>query len=267
MRIDFQQKELWELINWRYGHTIWLTNDLANRRILVGVPLPTPNKWLPLAPTNANPTTPNVMLMWNYQGLDNFEALVTGQTMHTTMFGNLVSTDMRLKMSIWQIPSPFAGLVTQRDLVTQETIICSTELFRLDPDATADNTTAAINGTYFTYGFTSSDKAAEFPLLGLHRKRFTLTQQLITGSGTATVTAYPNYIYTPSTLAFNTMSSNVPIALVEQPPDDITRPWNVGGNRVFFSYSTNAVGAAFNLSKLIAVGIADPFAAINPNAG
>jgi hypothetical protein len=186
------------------------------------------------------------------------------------MFGNLVSTDMRLKMSIWQIKSPYAGFVIQSDLTTEELVICngdgSGKLYKLSIDQLSDDC-EPINSTYFTYGFTSSDKAAEFPLLGLHRKRFTMSQQLIVGSGTCTMAVYPNWFYTPSTLVFNTLAFSTPIVLQEQPVDDIIRPLNVGGNRAYVAYSTNAVGAAFNLSKLIMVGTMDPFASVNPNSG
>ena len=67
--------QVWDAINWNYGYKIWVRVDLVHRRIFVGVPLPTPNFWLPNAPENANPTSPNVILMCNYQGLDSGSAL------------------------------------------------------------------------------------------------------------------------------------------------------------------------------------------------
>lgn len=272
IRMDFQQREIWELINWAYGYTMWLANDLPNSRILVGVPLPTPNKWLPLAPANANPTSPNVMLMWNYQNLDTFEEIVSGRGVHTTMFGTLAAVDMRLKMSIWQITSPYAGFVTQPDLSTQALTVCNgvgnEKIYQLSANQLSDDG-LPINGTYFTFGFVDSAKAKENPLLGLHRKRYQTVQQLIAGSGNATLEAYPNFILNPTTLAFNPDVYEDPggINLVTNPPDDIVRPLNIAGNRVFLSYSTNAVGAAFRLSKVLLVGTVDPYTATNPNAG
>jgi hypothetical protein len=137
IRIDFQQKEIWEKINWKYGYTIVVRNDLENRRITVQVPMATPNQYLPSAPVNANPTTPNVMLMWNWQGLNDFQELVDGKALHTTMFGTLASVDMRLKFSIWQIASPFSNLITQPDLLSRTLTICgganSFQIYRLDP--------------------------------------------------------------------------------------------------------------------------------------
>lgn len=272
IRIDFQQKEIWESINWAYGHTIVLRNDLPNRRILCAIPLPTPNQWLPLAPLNANPTSPNVIIMWNYQGLDSFEEIVSGRAMHTTMFGTLAAVDMRIKCSLWNITTPYMGFITQPNSTTQELLICNgvgnEKIYRFDPTALSDDG-AAINSFYVTFGFVNSAKASQNPLLGFHRKRFNMSQQLIKGSGTATLTVYPNYILKASTLAFNPYAYTVPggIALTEDPVDDILRPINISGNRVFVGFGTNAVGAAFTLSKLILVGVIDQFATVNPNSG
>ncbi len=272
IRIDFQQRELWEMINWKYGHTIWLRNDLPNSRLLVGVPLPTPNRWLPLAPSNPNPTSPNVMFVWNYQNLDTFEEIVSGRGVHTTMFGTLAAVDMRLKMTIWQISSPYAGFITQPDLATEELTICNGQgnqkIYQLSDSQFSDDG-VAINSFYATWGFMSAAKAKENPLLGLHRKRFQFVQQWVTGSGNVSVKAYPNYLLNPQTLAFNQYLYTVPngINLSLTPIDDIIRPLNMAGNRVYLSYSTNAVGSSFHLSKVILVGTIDPYTAVNPNSG
>ncbi len=277
IRIDFQQRELWELINWNYGQTIWLANDLPNSRILVGVPMPTPNQWLPFAPANPAPTSPNVVLMWNYQNLDTFEEIVSGRGVHTTMFGTLAAVDMRLKCSIWQIISPYTGFVTAPDGASEPLTICNgvgnQKIYQMSQAQKSDDD-VAINGFYATFGFTDAAKAKENPLLGLHRKLYSFSQQDIYGAGTATLTAYPNWILnqdpnSANFLQFNPYQYSTPggIILQQAPPDDIVRPLNVEGNRVFLSYQTNAVGAYFRLSKILLVGIMHPFAQVNPNSG
>jgi len=272
IRIDFQQKEIWESINWNAGHSIWLRNDLANRRLVCGIPLPTPNKWLPLAPVNAAPTTPNVVIMWNYQGLDDFQELISGRAVHTTMFGTLMSTDMRLKCSLWNIASPYAGLITDIDYISEQLTFCngngSGKIYQMSASSLGDDGTP-IDSVYSTFGFVNSAKASQNPLLGFHRKRYSLLQQLVSGSGLCNVKVYPNFILNPKSLAFNTSAWTVPggITLQQTPIDDIIRPLNIAGNRVFVVYSTFALGAAFNLSKLILVGAADQLNALNPNAG
>ena len=77
--------QIWDAINWTYGNGIVLRNDIIERKMYCAIPLATPNVWLPNASVNANPTTPNVMLMLNYQGLGTFEELVSSAQMHTTI--------------------------------------------------------------------------------------------------------------------------------------------------------------------------------------
>ena len=77
--------QIWDAINWTYGNTICLRNDMPARKMYCAVPMQTPNVWLPFAPVNANPTSPNVILMLNYQGLNDFNELVSSAQMHTTI--------------------------------------------------------------------------------------------------------------------------------------------------------------------------------------
>ena len=146
---------------------------------------------------------------------------------------------------------------------------------KLSPDQPFDEhvgtngliTDQAINSTYCTYGFVNSAKAAQNPLLGFHRKRFSGIQSNIRGSGQLLINTFPNYIVQQN-LQYNPYAQPLPpIVLQTDPPDDIVRPLNTGGNRVFVMYSTNAVGAAFRLSKLILVGVMDTFTITNPNSG
>jgi hypothetical protein len=90
---------LWEQINWDAGNTIVLRNDVVSKRMYVAIPLPTgvnpatgipANKythvWLPNAPYNPKPTSPNVILMLNYQGLADIKEMMMSPEVHTTMF-------------------------------------------------------------------------------------------------------------------------------------------------------------------------------------
>ena len=89
---------LWEQIYWLAGNTIVLRNDIVNKRMYIAIPLPTgvnpatgiaANKqtllWLPNAPYNPAPTSPNVILMLNYQGMATFEEMINSPEVHTTI--------------------------------------------------------------------------------------------------------------------------------------------------------------------------------------
>jgi hypothetical protein len=166
-KINQEIYQVWKAINWQQKKCIWVRNDVVGRRLFIGVPMATPNFWLPNAPVNANPTSPNVILMCNYQGIDSGEGIKTSPQMHTTMFGDLKAIDMRRKWSIWQIPSPYAAFVQTNE--DQKFYICNgagnSKIYALDPNASDDDGTQ-IDSLYITYGFPDATTRQKFPALG-----------------------------------------------------------------------------------------------------
>ena len=264
---------VWELINWQAGTTIVVRNDIINRRLFVAIPLPTPNKWLPFDPPNSSPTSPNVILMCNYQGLNTFEELVNSPEVHTTMFGTLAAVDMKRKWSIWRIKTPYMDFITRLGNENKPLFICNgidSEKIYQFLDAQLSDDGVAINSLYTTYGFVNAAKAATLPIFGFHAKRYTILQQTVYGSGNLTIRALPNVLdprYPYTLTGARTTGIAGTIGLVATPQDDWYRNLNAKGNRMFLEYSTNAVGAAFNLSKILLSGIADPHSPLNPTGG
>lgn len=264
---------LWERINWDAGKTIVLRNDLANRRILCAVPLPTPNPWLPFDPPNPAPTSPNVILMLNYMGLNTAEELFNSPQVHTTMFGSLASVDMKRKWSIWRVKTPYMDFITRADGVSKPLFvgngIDSSKIYQFLDDQLSDDG-VAINGVYTTYGFVNAAKAATLPIFGFHAKRYTVLQTNLTGAGVGNIKCYPNTLDAryPITLR-GSRTPGVPgtVSLTDPAMDDIFRPVNLKGNRMFLEFSTNAVGSWFNLSKILLSGKADPWSTLNPTGG
>lgn len=260
IKINQEIFQVWEAVNWPAASSIWVRNDLINRRILVGVPMATPNAWLPNAPVNANPTTPNVILMLNYQGLGDVMSLGDGKQMHTTMFGTLMSVDMRRKWSLWQIASPSANFVERQDGISRPLFLgngaANGKIYQLLNTQRSDDG-AAINSTYTTYGFVDAAKAQQSPLLGFHRKLWSYLQMLVKGAGALTIKMLPNNLIPATPFSAVTLPA---ITLSLTPGDDLERPLNVAGNRMFVQFSTDAVNAWFELERLILVGSQAPLA-------
>lgn len=274
---------LWECINWNAGNTIVLRNDIVNKRILCAIPLPTGTnpttgvstatiQWLPNAPYNPAPTSPNVILMLNYQGMSTFEELISSPEVHTTMFGTLAAVDMKRKWSIWQVPTPYMDFIYLHDGESTPLYICngigSSKIYQLEQTQYSDDG-VAINGLYTTYGFVNASKAATLPIFGFHAKRYTVLQTNIWGGQTDTtsngkckVRMLPNVINPKYPY---TVPTGLPLTNPAQ--DDLFRPINVKGNRMFVEMSTNAVGSWFNLSKLLLTGKADPWSSLNATGG
>ena len=146
--------------------------------------------------------------------------------------------------------------------------IGSSKIYELKQDQLSDDG-VAINSTYCSYGFCNASKAATIPVFGYHAKRYTVFQCAITGTQTDTTSAGRATIR----MLPNTLTPKYPytipvgIPLVDPVMDDYFRPINVKGNRMFVEVSTNAVGSAFNLSKMLITGKADPWSALNSSGG
>jgi hypothetical protein len=273
--LNLETLEVWKQINWNAGNSIVIRNDINNRRILCAVPLPTGTsptgtptgtvQWLPYAPYNPAPTTPNVMLILNYQSIGSFQELLAAIGTHATMFGSLSNPDMRRKWTIWQIPSPYMDFITRANYIDAPLYICngidSSKIYELDPDQLSDDG-APIYSSYCTYGFVNAVKAATLPIFGLHVKRYTLLQLNVDGSGTLDVTMWPNTLQ-----ARYPYSIPLGITLADNAQDDYFRSVNVKGQRMFLEVSTDAVGSYFQLNKALLTGKQDAWSSVNPTGG
>jgi hypothetical protein len=275
VKLTLEVFNLWNCINWDAADTIVLCNDVANKRFYCLVPLPTGTspegvptatvQWLPNAPYNPLPTTPNLMIMCNYQGLDTAAELFAGPGIHVTMFGSLAAMDMKRKWTIWQIPSPFAAFITQQNGVDMPLYICngiaSSKIYQLETTQLSDDG-VPINSLYTTYGHVNAVKAATQPIFGMHTKRYTVLQGTVEGAGVLGVRILPNVINPKYPY-----SVPVGVKLVSPAMDDFFRPINVKAQRAFLEFSTNAVGSWFHLDKTLLTGKADPWSSLNPTGG
>ncbi len=251
---------IWDAINWSAGSSIWVKVDVTNRRLYVGVPLPTPNFWLPNAAPNPNPTAPNVILMCNYQGCDTGSELQSMMGVHTTMFGTLMDTDMRRKWSIWQIQSPYANAVSANgaagvastgeiNILDSEMRFCNgignSKIYRLntdlEPGEVPTDDGAAIQSLYTTYGWVNSAKAAQMPLLGLFRKLWSYITHQVSGVGTLNLRLLPNTLLGPSDSATGYYPWTLPggFPLSEPCMQIHEAPLNFAATRTFLEFSTS----------------------------
>ena len=273
--MNLEIMQIWDCINFDAGNSICLRNDTQNRRILCAIPLPTgtspegvPTKtvaWLPYAKYNPAPTTPNVMLMLNYQDIGDFAELMGAIGTHATMFGTLANPDMRRKWSIWQIPSPYMGAVTRGNYLDAPLYVCngieSSKIYIFDIDQRSDDE-VPIYGLYTTYGHVNAVKAATLPIFGMHTKRYTILQANIAGSGTCSVRMLPNDL---SARFPYSIPGGIPLHYPAN--DDYFRPINCKAQRLFLEFSTNAVGSWFELDKTLLTGKQDPWSSLNPTGG
>lgn len=238
-------RSLWNLgIHW---DKCWVRNDVVNRRILVGMCLPTPCQWLPRAPSNGNPTTPNVVLAMSYREVNSVSELMDRATVRASSFtGKLIAVDISRKWSIWQIQAPYTDFVTRPGggaplfLGNSQ---ATGKIYQLTEGLTNDDGNP-INQNYCTYGFVTTDTAQALQLANT-RKYFGYATAVIDGSGSLAVTVYPE------NLAFKYPQPLIPYTIPDAAGFDLEMGTiDAEATRLFFEFSMNAVGQSFNLSRL-----------------
>jgi hypothetical protein len=252
-KINQEIYQVWDAINWSAGSTIWVRVDITHRKIFVGVPMATPNFWLPNASVNANPTSPNVILMCNYQGLDSGQEVKAMPEMHTTMFGTLNAIDMRRKWSIWQIPSPYAQFV--QGATDQELYICNgranSKVYFLDEVNETDDG-MIIDSLYTTAGLVELSKRAQMQGLTSFRIRWGYLVAALQSLGTVGLTLYPNTLLGPgqSTTNYNAWSLAGGFTPGNPAMNDSETALNFVATRTFVEFREND-GHGFSLSNLV----------------
>jgi len=265
--IQLEVPDWWSLINWKYGYTICLRNDTANNRIFLSVPMPTPNPWCPDFEENQNPTTPNVVIYLNYDGIGTIEELMMAMPMHVTMMGKLAVHDLRRKWSLWSMSVPYIGWCKRNELFS-EMLFCngiqSSKIYALGSYTAGADDGAAFISKYCTYPFVNQDKAATLPAFGSHNKRYVYYDLILSGSGsinagTLSLEFFQNVLSAPYPFL-------VPggITLSDPSSNDIEGPLDELGQRMFVEISTNGVGCYFSVSRVTLVAQADSW---NPIRG
>lgn len=257
--ISTENKPTWDAINWKYGHTIWVRNDSVNRKILVAVPMATPNQWLPDAEVNANPTSPNVILLLNYKELNTSSDLAERGPIKASYSGRLISWDISRKWSIWQIKSPYADFIKRSDGSSPLFLgsgYLDSKVYKQVEGLTYDDF-GEIPWLYDTYGFVKDEQEAQYQNLGDHRKLAKYLELNVTGAGNMVVKALPN-VLNP------TYPYIVPggVDLDSTIQNNIERPLQVQGSRIYLQFSSGGIGSSFQLSEVKMCLVRDPHAPV-----
>lgn len=267
IKIMEEIQSVWDQINWAYGYTLWVKNDIINRRILVGVPMKARDVngnfpiWLPpgtVADTQ-NPTTPNVILALNYQFLNTASALADRPELHVSSFGGkLISTDMSRKWSIWTIQAPCAAFIKRADSTAPLMFGNSAQtakIYQLTPGLKEDDGIAFLQ-TWVSHGFVTAEQEQGLGL-GSVRKLYEYMTTILGGSGEVTITVYPDSLSSPYA---HPLLPN--LTLPATTSGDVELPVNELGNRLFLQFTCNAVGAGFSLSRIVMAVSKDPWSQV-----
>jgi hypothetical protein len=260
---------IWESINWVAGASIWVRNDLKNRRLMIGIPMNTPNPWLPNAAA-ATPTSPNIILMCNYTGCPTGAEMAEMAEVHVTMFGDLKALDMRRKWSLWQVPCPVAEPVLRADGFSNPLFLCngnaSGKIYQFIPgaaDGSGQNTDdgAPINWSYCTYPFVKAKQGQAIQGLGALRKIWYYLTVTMEGIGKVAGKLYSNSL---GALPRNTYTIPLPFTLSSPQQYDHERVLEIGGQRLFVEFTSVGSGGYAEVGPILLDGEMDK---VSPHRG
>lgn len=256
-KISQEIQQVWDALNWDAGQSIWVRNDVAARKFYVGVPMPTPNFWLPDAPVNATPAFPNVVLICCYEGDSSGSELADADPIHKTFYGDILAEELERKWSIWQIPCPYADFITQANGENAPLLfgngIGNSKIYILDQ---TNDDGKEIPWRYLTYGFGSDKDVQKAPALGPGRKRWSYLLATVAGAGNAVVKLFSNRLDGGTTYT-------VPGGMNLTADDfDRERPLNIPGNRVYVEFSSGGLDSTMDLSQVTMIGTKDVYNAI-----
>lgn len=251
--INIEIPDLWQSINWNAGNTIVVRNDVANRRIYCAIPLPTPNPWMIDATVNTNPTTPNVILFLNYEGIGSVDELMQASSLHVTMTGKLAVHDIRRKWALWTIPTPYIGWIKRGELLSKMLFcngIGSSKVYSLSTSPSGLDDGTAFTSSYCTYGFADQEEKEGNPMLGLLNLRWVYGDALIDGSGGASLTFFQNTL-----TALYPFSVPGGLDLIADAPNDFEFNLDEYAQRLFSEIQVT--GGWFDFSGMMLVGAQD----------
>ena len=249
IKISQEIQPTWNQINWQYGHTLWVTVDTKERRILIGVPL-------------GAATSPNKILMLDYRDLDDAEDIAGRPPINITYAGRKTAADKTRKWTPWTIAANACALIERSDGTASVVLGGGTpgvgggsatgRVYQLSDSQLSDNG-AAIPSYYTTHYF--PERAVELALnLGAHRKLFSYLTMFVEGAGNLSLTSFTDSPSAPQ--------SQQPLPLSSPSTKDLELPINVIGERVAFQVSTNQAGAWFRLQKFTPSVRVDPWAPV-----
>jgi|SRR5580700_1026110 hypothetical protein len=246
LKVSQEIAPVWDLINWPAAQSIWLRNDPEQRRLYVGVPIVTPNIYMPQFPINANPQTPNVILMMNYRELNSGMAIADTAPIRSSFSGRLLAPEPARKWSFWNLQSPYADFCDRANNQTP-LFLCNgvgnSKVYAFS-STELDDDGFSINSYYITFGLVKADMQ-DAKGLGLRRMLLGYLSILAEGNGNLNVSVY---VQSPQNLPY--LLSSIPLSQFTL--GDLEAAVNLSGERFFICVGTNAVGSSFSLSKIVA---------------
>ena len=247
----------WDQINWQYGHTLWVTVDTLEKRILVGAPF-------------NGATSPNAILQLDYReidpqaGVDGASNIAANGPIRIRFTGVMAVMAKSRKWSPWTPSINSCALIERADGSSHLWMGAGTgvpnadkgAIFDLQRTNLTDFSTQQQIPSYYTTSFTPQREQNQTAQTHEHRKLAIYLTMFVEGSGFVNLTAIPNQFGT-------FLNQRLPSLVLLNPAyGDMEAPIDVEGERIAFKISQSGNASWFRLQKFCVSMISSPTAPV-----
>ena len=260
-KISQEVQSIFDNINPAAEQTMWLVNDIGQRRIYIGVP------------TGAA-TAPNLIYVLDYREIDTAYQMATAASIHISFTGKMIASDLARKWTRWNIQANCGAMLARSAQNVQLCLGAGNgvapggmagfgNVYFLDPAKKTDDDYGVMSPYYDMYFFISRD--AETALgVGAMRKLYKRVSEFISGVGILTITPFAASLTNP-------WPSPPSVHLSLAPIEDIYHGLNVSAERMGIKFSITPLPGTtdvqFNLQHMEATVVQHPMSPVGTGGG
>lgn len=259
-KISQEVQSIFDAINPAAEQTMWLVNDIGQRRIYIGVP------------TGAA-TAPDQIYVLDYREIDTAAQIASSPSIHISFTGKMISSDLARKWTPWNIAANCGAMLSRSATNVQFCLGAGNgealgvapgfgNVYYLDPAKFTDDDYGAMTPFYTMYFFLSRDTETQLGV-GSMRKLYKRVSEFVTGIGIWTVTPYAASLTNP-------WPSPPSVQLSLNPVEDIYHGLNVSTERMAVKYAVTPLAGttdvAFNLQHMEATVMQHPMSPFGTGA-
>lgn len=184
----------WDSINKAAIQTLWIKNDIPNRRLYIGAPTGTA-------------TAPNILFVMDYRELNDFAAIAGNGPTRESLQGRMIAKEFCRKWTRWNITANCGEILARAGGVQTFCLGAGNgftpfsapgfgNVYSLSFSKLTDDDYGQVTPYYTTYFFVSRDQEQQLQL-DVHRKLATYLSAFITGTGQTTITPLADVLSNP----------------------------------------------------------------------
>ncbi len=259
-KISQEVQEIFDEINPAAEQTMWLVNDIGQRRFYIGVP------------TGAA-TAPNQIYVLDYREIDTAYQIAQAPSIHISFTGKMIASDLARKWSPWNIQANCGAMLARSQQNVQFCLgggngVTPGEegsfgnVYSLDPAKFTDDDYGGMSPYYTMYFFISRDNETALGV-GSMRKLYKRVSEYVTGVGLWTLTPYAASLTNP-------WPSPPSVELSQSATEDFYHGLNVSTERMAVKFSIaplpGATDVQFTLQHMEATVMQHPMSPFGTGA-